>query len=326
MKQGIKAVLSGMSTYIPGHHFMRSTGGTSSARYCYSAWLRHLILARQHLPEGKAPTIVAELGPGDSIGIGLAALLSGVEKYYALDVVRYSDLKTNLQIFDELILMFRNREAVPAGNEFSGMNPKLRDYSFPHKLLTDELLNKALEPARIEQIRSSLASVGEIDSRIYYHAPWADPAIIQPQSVDMIFSQAVLEHVTDLSEVYGAMQLWLKPNGIMTHQIDYSCHGKADNWNGHWTYSDQVWKLIVGRRPYLLNRVPHSEHISLLREHGFDVLVETTVQSESRLRPHNLAKRFRTLSEQDLTTSGAFVVCRVAESRRPTKRERGLPE
>src|SRR5689334_3926898 len=52
------------------------TGGSSSARYCYSVWLRHLSMAAR-LGLNTDPKDVAELGPGHSIGVGLAALLSG---------------------------------------------------------------------------------------------------------------------------------------------------------------------------------------------------------------------------------------------------------
>ena len=148
--------------------------------------------------------------------------------------------------------------------------------------------------------------------------PWSDPAVIQPHSVDMIYSQAVLEHVNDLSGVYGAMRQWLKPRGVMTHQIDYKCHGKADTWNGHWTYSDPIWKLVVGRRPYLLNRIPHSEHMRLMQENGFDIVAEKAIHSASELRKRQLAPRFSTLSEQDLTTSGAFVVATAPDPEKST--------
>jgi hypothetical protein len=96
----------------------------------------------------------------------------------------------------------------------------------------------------------------------------------------------------------------------MSHQIDFRCHGKADTWNGHWAYSDTAWKIIVGRRPYLLNRVPHSEHIRLLREAGFAIVSEKITRAPSVLRSRQLAPRFRQLSETDLTVSGAFVLAR----------------
>ena len=308
MKIKFKAILAGMATYVPGYNYMRATGGTDSARYCYSVWLRHLLHGHQFLRHGGMPGVVAELGPGDSIGIGLAALLSGVEKYFALDIVSYSDLQSNLEIFDELVLLFSHRAAIPADDEFPLINPKLESYEFPHHLLSDEALNIALDPERVADIRSSIRQVDDEHSRIRYMAPWTDPAVIQKHSVDMIYSQAVLEHVEDLPVVYSGMRRWLKPNGVMTHQIDYKCHGRADTWNGHWTFSDPIWKLVVGRRPYLLNRMPHSEHMRLMQENGFDIVAEKPIRSASELRKQQLATRFRTLSDQDLTTSGAFVV------------------
>ena len=66
----IKALLSGLSTHIPGYDHEGSTGGTDSARYCYSVWLRHLVLGTRSAAVKSIPRVVAELGPGDSIGIG----------------------------------------------------------------------------------------------------------------------------------------------------------------------------------------------------------------------------------------------------------------
>ncbi|RJP62040.1 MAG: hypothetical protein C4541_00460 [Candidatus Auribacter fodinae] len=57
----------------------------------------------------------------------------------------------------------------------------------------------------------------------------------------MIFSQAVLEHIDNLPEAYESMRLWLKPDGFMSHQIDFKCHGTAEEWNRHWAYSQSEW-------------------------------------------------------------------------------------
>ncbi len=313
MRLKIKALLSGLATYLPGYQAMRATGGTDSARYCYSVWLRHLVCARAAGVATPIPQIVAELGPGDSIGIGLAALLSGVEKYFALDVVRYSNLKSNLAIFDELVELFRQRAPIPDDREFPSVNPQLVRYDFPHDLLGDAWLKAALEPARVQDIRSSVVHAEGESSRIMYRVPWTDPSVIQEQTIDMIYSQAVLEHVEDARGVYESMRRWLKPTGFMSHQIDYRCHGKADRWNGHWTYSDALWKVVVGRRPYLLNRAPHSEHMRLLRSAGFDVINEAPRRAPSLLRRRELAERFRGLSDNDLTTCGAHIVAVVSQ-------------
>ena len=66
-------------------HKPSATGGSTYSRYCYSTWLRHLILLHKY--KKNIPAAVAELGPGDSVGTGIAALLSGCEKYIALDIL-----------------------------------------------------------------------------------------------------------------------------------------------------------------------------------------------------------------------------------------------
>jgi hypothetical protein len=309
-----KAILSGLSTYIPGYARKGFTGGTDSARYCYSVWLRHLTLAARHAGVNPNPKVIAELGPGDSIGIGLAGLLCGAQKYFALDLVRYSDLEKNLEIFDELVSMFENESTIPDDAEFPFLYPKLDRYDFPKHLIDRTRLRESLLPERVAAIRSSVESSGAGHSMISYKAPWDAPDVIADGSVDLIFSQAVLEHVDDLESVYSAMKRWLKPGGIMTHQVDFKCHGKANTWNGHWTYSDPVWKAIVGRRSYLLNRQPHSVHVELMQRSGFEIREDVTVRTVSGLRREQLAAKFRTLSDDDLTTSGAFIVAAAASS------------
>lgn len=304
----LKAVLSGMSTYIPGIDVAGFTGGTDSARYCYAVWMRHLLRAA---PAGRwnvCPRVVAELGPGDSIGIGIAALLSGAEKYFALDIVHYSAAAKNLQIFDELAALFAARAPIPDEREFPHLFPRLQRYEFPGWLAHQESLAAALAPGRLAAIRQSIRNSDAADSMIRYKAPWTSSAVIDGDSVDYIFSQAVLEHIDDLDGVYGAMRRWLKPGGLMTHQIDFKCHDKAGTWNGHWAYPEFIWKLIVGRRPYLLNRQPHSTHIGLLRRHGFTILEDAAEHTPSVLRREQLNPRLRGLTDDDLTTSGAFIV------------------
>jgi predicted SAM-dependent methyltransferase len=309
VKLQAKAVLSGLATWLPGYRWSRGTGGTGSARYCYSVWLRHLVLAREAGGfAGGMPRVVAELGPGDSIGIGVAALLSGAERYFALDLVRYSSAARTLGIFDELVTLFARREPIPGGAEFPALRPSLDDLRFPHAILDGDRLDAALAPPRLESIRASIQDTDRAGSVIHYHAPWSDASVLRPESVDHIYSQAVLEHIDDLDGAYDAMRRWLRPAGLMTHQVDFRCHRKADVWNGHWAYSDPTWKLIVGRRPYLLNRAPHSRHVELLRKHRFDILADRTFRAESGLRRGQLARRFRSLSDDDLTTSGAFLV------------------
>ena len=69
--------------------------GTISADSCYSVFLRHMTFLRiAGVPQ--VPKVVAELGPGSSLGVGFAALIAGAEKYYALDLIDFSDPSVNL--------------------------------------------------------------------------------------------------------------------------------------------------------------------------------------------------------------------------------------
>lgn len=304
-----RPLLLGIITYIPGlaNFHSKGTGGTNSARYCYSVWLRHLVMAHRNRLCTGIPKVVAELGPGDSIGIGLAALISGTEVYYGLDIVEHATLRRNLTIFDELVDLFRRKENIPDEKEFPDVKPYLDSYEFPSQILTDDRLFASLMEKRIEQIRNSVVNFNSDTSLIKYVTPWFRPDIIQQGFVDMVYSQAVLEHVSDLHDTYKAIYLWLKSNGFVSHQIDFKCHGTADDWNGHWTYSDFTWKLIRGRRPYLLNREPHSTHIKLLEEAGFKIECDERIKTPSKICHEHLAPHFRNMSAEDLTTSGAFI-------------------
>ena len=149
-------LLKGFATWIPGFeiHRWRRLSATP-ATYYYAVWLRHLVLAHQH---GLAPAIdvVAELGPGGALGIGLAALLSGANGYYALDIVEHGNTRRNLEILDDLVALLTARADIPGERAFPGLRPHLRSYGFPHHILGDALLQRALQPARVAAIRCSL--------------------------------------------------------------------------------------------------------------------------------------------------------------------------
>ena len=97
---------------------------------------------------------IAELGPGDSIGTGLAGLLSGSEKYYALDVIEYTDIKKNISIFDELVSLFANHSTLPDDNEFPRAVPRLDSYNFPSEIFVNNDLEKFLDKSRIKSLRN----------------------------------------------------------------------------------------------------------------------------------------------------------------------------
>ena len=118
----LRPILRGLKTYFVREADRPGTGGTNSARYCYAVWLRHRILARNAGAPARA-RVVAELGPGDSLGIGLCALLSGAERYVGLDVVRHARQAVNAQVFEDLLGLFARKADVPSQEEFPAVRP-----------------------------------------------------------------------------------------------------------------------------------------------------------------------------------------------------------
>lgn len=307
----LKQVAFGLACYIPGVHGLmaKNAGGGESARYCYSVWLRHLVLVHG-CGAGGVPGAVAELGPGDSLGTGLAALLCGAERYYGLDIVPHGQLARNLEILDELADLFRARAGIPGPDEYPDVKPYLESYQFPSWILDDEILDRSLSPDRLRRIHDSVQSVDDANSMIKYVVPWTDKTNVEANAVDMVYSQAVLEHADDLPGVYDAMAAWVKPGGVMSHEIDFGAHQFDKRWNGHWTWSDLELRLLRGGRPYLINRQPLSVHLELIDRLGFDVHLVREVQKESAISRNDLASRFHHLNDDDLTTVAAYVVAK----------------
>jgi hypothetical protein len=305
-----RSLAIGIATYIPGlRNFTgRKTGGTVSARYCYSVWLRHLCMLHWHGLPTTFETVV-ELGPGDSLGVGLAALLSGAERYAALDAIRYADSARNLQILEDLIALFRNRTPIPDQMEFPLVQPPLSSYAFPADFLTPARLEAALNPARLDVIRAAVANP-RMNLRdggpVCYNAPWT-VGTIENDAVDLIFSQGVLQFVCDLPGVYTEMAGWLKTGGIMSHEIAFQSIGLTIEWNGHWFCSDALWRLAVGRRRHATNREPHSTHVALLQRAGCQIITDERIVRPSRISRAQLAPRFQHLTDEDLTTSSVLI-------------------
>lgn len=310
----LRLLLAGLKSTLPFvRQGDRGTGGTLDARYCYSVWLRHLSLMHA-AGVATVPESVVEFGPGDSVGTGIAALLSGARRYCALDVVDHACPARNLAVFDELVALFQERADIPAGDELSGVHPRLQSYAFPRAILPESRLAAALDANRLEAIRAALvAPSADPDAPVRYVCPWSDLSAIPASSVDLVFSQVVLQEMEDrdgddaLRAAFGASATWLRPGGLISHQIDFRTPG-GTHWNEHWTFSELAWRLARGRRQRFHNRVPLSRYLELCGDYGFRVVALLPIPSNDGVSRSALAPRWRHLSDEDLTTSGAYLL------------------
>jgi len=305
-------LIYGISTFIPGFYKIRSkikgSGGTFSSRYCYAVWFRHLISIFTKTNKNKFDTI-AEVGPGDSIGVGLLALLLGANKYYAFDVVKFANVKKNLEIFYELIDLLKKREHIPDQNEFPRVNPFLNNYEFPYYIYTDEFIEMCLSKERIQKIEYSIINQNKDDSQIFYYN---DEDIyknkVKKNSIDLIFSQATMEHIDDIANQYKLMEYLLNSGGLISHSIDFRSHGYASSWDKHWEYSDLYWKLLRGKRPYLINRLPLSKHLELIEMNNFNIIDNQIIEEESNIKNWSLNKNFIDFKDYDFTASVSYIL------------------
>jgi hypothetical protein len=215
-----------------------------------------------------------------------------------------------------LIELFARRAPIPNDHEFPYVKPKLDSYEFPHEALPEQLLAETLSDTRLQAIRRAVREIRTGGAEVIappvvkYHPEWVLASAEPDEQLDLVFSQAALEHADNLWATHWTMYRWVRPGGFVSHHIDFTSHDFAQDWNGHWTYSDFVWSLIVGRRAYAINREPCSAHLKLLAAAGFHVVSSDRSTADSRISPHNVAARFSGLTEQDLITTNLFVQAR----------------
>jgi hypothetical protein len=310
---GARMLAKGLLTWIPGLQrafFDPSAGGgTGSASYCYGVWIKHLsLLWASGLRD--MPCSVLELGPGSSIGTGLAALLSGAERYVGIDAVAHMQSQASVSVLRDLLRMFQASAPRPTAG-YPPIDHLLDSRLFPSGILDDERLRRTLEPERVERIDHAArsAALGHPDAMIRYET-WSGMRPMADGGVDLVFSHVVMNQVDDLEGVYARCGKWVRPGGWMSHQIDLTSLGTSPEWNGHRAYSDVAWKVISGNRPYFVNREPLATHLALMERNGFRILEVIRGRMEGGITREQLAPRWRGISDDDLATQTAFVVAR----------------
>lgn len=306
-----KILAKGLLSWIPGLHraFSDPGTGTASADYCYGVWIKHLTLLWQHGMRCM-PRSVLELGPGDSIGTGLAALLCGVERYIGVDKVAFASNRANIAVFRELTYLLQRRAPRPVGG-FPPFDAYLDERLFPGHILGEQRLAASLAPSRLARLERAVHALGTSspDPAIRYFT-WERPDEIGDGDIDLVFSHVVINHVDDLEGLYAGCARWVRPGGWMSHQIDFTSLGTTPEWNGHRRYGELAWKVISGRRPYFVNREVLGTHLRIMTRHGFEIVHVIRGLRQGGLTRAQHAPRWRRCSDEDLATQTGFVIAR----------------
>ena len=256
----LRPILGGILSYIPGLYSWwdgrRPTGNSYTSAYSKSIWKYHLKNYQKFSEKHNKPKIVAEFGTGASIGSLIAALKDDIKLVVGLDLIPYANnYCLNKKLVDEIIPF----------NKYPELNKKT-----------------TLE------IKNLMHSGSE--SAIKYFAPWTDKSIIPSEYIEFIYSHSVLEHIDFPENAYREMFRILKKDGLMSHKIDHSSHKITKSWNGHYAINDFWWRIIRGRKPYLLNRLTPAEHKKIIINSGFKIIHEEYVKARIDENSHTKLK------------------------------------
>jgi SAM-dependent methyltransferase len=218
---------------------------------------------------------VLEVGPGDSIASAIIAAAHGA-KSILVDTGRFvrADIEPYLQLECAL-----NDSGMP-----------------PPPILGCRNINEILDRCNAQYLTNGTGSLRRIKS----------------ESVDLVFSQAVLEHVRkrDVPETIRECRRILAPGGVCSHQVDLRDHlgGALNNLR----FSESVWESeFFSTSGFYTNRISYSQMLDVFRRACFQVEVVDVRRWAVLPTPRNrLAKEFRDMPEEDLRVSGFAVLLR----------------
>jgi SAM-dependent methyltransferase len=160
-----------------------------------------------------------------------------------------------------------------------------------------------LQPER--EVGGPITSIAELETRfgIYYLAPCdARGTGLRPGIVDFVSSTDTCEHIPagDLAEVFVECRRLLRPGGAFSCRIDlhdhYSYFDRSVSRYNFLRFSDRTWALFNSPLHYQ-NRLRAPDYLRLVREAGFDLVVENpsgpNEEGRAELQAMQLAKRFR---------------------------------
>ena len=218
-----------------------------------------------------------ELGPGDGILSALLAPAKGSSGLVLVDAGNFAHM--DVKKYHKQIISFINDN---------------KDKILPDYLKTTSI-NEMLNMAGAAYHSEGLISLRRLKS----------------ESFDLIYSQAVLEHIrlSEFKETMLECRRLLKPNGIMSHVVDYKDHlgGGLNNLRFPSSLWEKNW--FAYKSGFYTNRLRMSEMISICEDIGLKVAKFYVRNWESLpINQNNLTKEFKTIPKKDLIISGAHLL------------------
>ena len=215
---------------------------------------------------------ILELGPGDSVATSIIASSLGAR---AILVDAGSYVSKDISIYKDLVIHLQEL----------GFKPK----SISHCKDIQEILNSCSS----ELYTNGLESLKNL----------------KDSSIDIIFSQAVLEHIRydEFLETINELKRIIKKGGISSHVVDLKDH-LGDSLN-NLRFSKKVWESnFFSSAGFYTNRIYFSEMLNYFREARFEVKVSNIRKwKKMPIARNKLHESFRQLPSEDLLIKGFLV-------------------
>jgi len=185
---------------------------------------------------------------------------------------RTASLSHNLRVLDELVERFRNRAPQPIKG-WPDFDTYLDSMRFPATFLPTACWPRRSRLTAFQAIRDALLHPGRDGRIVVRHvAPWTDEDAIERSSVDLIYSHSVLEHVVDVRRRFDAAASWLREDGCDVPPGRFHSHGRHQGVERPLAVPRVALEIIVGGRPFLINRHSATTQIRMLEAAGFKIV------------------------------------------------------
>jgi SAM-dependent methyltransferase len=242
--------------------------------YAYQVFDHHF--RRTRFADERGPFVALELGPGDSVVSAVIAAAHGARRVYLVDAGPFAtrDLSVYARMCD-----FLAAKGASAPDLAGVVN-----------------LADVLERCHAQYDTRGLESLRQIPTA----------------SVDLSWSQAVLEHIRrdEFAETMRELRRVMRPGGISSHVIDLKDHlgGALNNMRIPSRWWERDW---MARSGFYTNRLRMSEMLDVFRGAGFDVQVDEVHRWDAPPTPVKvMASEFRTLPCDDFLVKEFTVTLR----------------
>jgi predicted SAM-dependent methyltransferase len=136
------------------------------------------------------------------------------------------------------------------------------------------------------------------------------------ESVDLVFSNGVLEHLPrhQLVEVLTLLRRWIRPTGVMIHHVgmadQFASFDRSITPFNFLQYSRKSWRWLDN--PIIpQNRLRHSDYLKVLDDAVCEVLHEEKIRGRPEdLRRQRISREFEAYDVDDLLVLESWIVAR----------------